>query len=96
MFGNKDRAREEDLLCGLVLSVECDQHPLRLGRARGAPGHVAYEERWRPVVRWNRGAGDVRWRFEAVAFPARSPGDSVLAILAPGKEDELRKALIRT
>jgi hypothetical protein len=28
VFGNKDRAREEDLLCGLVLSVECDQHPL--------------------------------------------------------------------
>ena len=49
-------------------------------RAVRAPGHIAYEERWRPVVRWNRGAGDVRWRFEAVAFPARSPGDSVLAV----------------
>ena len=44
------------------------------------PGHIASEERWRPVFRWNRRAGDVEWRFEAVAFPARSDQDSVLAV----------------
>ena len=27
IFNNKDKAREEDLLAGLVLSVECDEHP---------------------------------------------------------------------
>jgi hypothetical protein len=27
VFSNKDRAREEDIVRGLVLSVECDQHP---------------------------------------------------------------------
>jgi len=31
VFGNKDHAREQDLLEGLALSVECDQHP---GEAR--------------------------------------------------------------
>ena len=27
VFNNKNKAREEDLIAGLVLSVECDQHP---------------------------------------------------------------------
>lgn len=48
--------------------------------AAGEPRRIASEERWRPVLRWNRGAGDVRAEFEAVAFPARGPGDSVLAV----------------
>jgi len=46
----------------------------------GGPSRIAYEERWRPVVRWTRTTGDVRWWFEAVAFPARSGDDSVLAV----------------
>ena len=44
------------------------------------PAHIASEDRWLPVVRWNRIANDVRGEFEAVAFPARSARDSVLAV----------------
>ena len=36
----------------------------------GAPHEVAYEDRWRPVAHWQRSAGDVRWSFEAFAWPA--------------------------
>src|SRR5262245_44674563 len=28
-FSDRDRAREQDLVLGLALSVECDQHPLK-------------------------------------------------------------------
>jgi RecA-family ATPase len=31
VFSNKDRAREEDIALGLVLSVECDQRPMTAG-----------------------------------------------------------------
>ena len=44
------------------------------------PAHIASEDRWLPVIRWNRVASGVRAEFEAVAFPARSPRDSVLAV----------------
>ncbi len=37
VFGNKDHAREQDLLEGLALSVECDQHP---GEARTTLEHL--------------------------------------------------------
>src|SRR5262245_7888790 len=39
----------------------------------GPPHRIAYEDRWCPVVRWTRLAGDVRWSFEAVAFPEPEP-----------------------
>ena len=29
VFNNEEKAREEDLIAGLVLSVDCDQHPRR-------------------------------------------------------------------
>ncbi|MGH7741022.1 MAG: hypothetical protein ACRENS_03265 [Candidatus Eiseniibacteriota bacterium] len=48
--------------------------------ALAPPAHIASEDRWLPVIRWNRDAGDVRAEFEAVAFPARSASDSVLAV----------------
>ena len=44
------------------------------------PARIAYEQRWCPVVRWTRHNGDVRWEFEAVAFPARSSVDSVMLV----------------
>ena len=37
VFGNKDHAREQDLLEGLALSVECDQHPGEGARNPGRP-----------------------------------------------------------
>jgi hypothetical protein len=41
VFSNKDRAREQDILAGLVLSVECDQRPreaiLKLKEILGPP-----------------------------------------------------------
>lgn len=45
--------------------------------AASAPARIAALDRWRPVLRWTRRAGDVRWEFEAVAFhpgPARDTG----------------------
>ncbi len=50
------------------------------GALAAPPAHVASEDRWLPVIRWTRRSADVRWEFEAVAFPARSDGDSVLAV----------------
>lgn len=47
------------------------------GVAASAPARIAAPDRWRPVLRWTRRAGDVRWEFEAVAFhpgPARDTG----------------------
>jgi len=48
------------------------------GVAAGDPLRIAYEERWRPVVRWRRTAGDVRFEFEAVALPLAAPRESIL------------------
>ncbi|HKQ57702.1 MAG TPA: hypothetical protein VJY35_07520 [Candidatus Eisenbacteria bacterium] len=45
-----------------------------------APRRVAYQDRWLPIVHWACHDGAVRWDFEAVAFPARSELDSVLAV----------------
>ena len=50
------------------------------GTPAGPPPRIASEERWLPVLRWNRASGDVHWRFEAVGRPARSDSDSVLAV----------------
>ena len=47
------------------------------GVPAAAPARIAALDRWRPVLRWTRRAGDVRWEFEAVAFhpgPARDTG----------------------
>ena len=78
---------------GLPLAFLVDEHgalanglwrvafePAADGARAGDPARVACQDRWLPVVRWNRAAGDVRWRFEAVAFPARDERDSVLAV----------------
>ena len=37
VFGNKDHAREQDLLEGLALSVELDEHPRRGAHDAGKP-----------------------------------------------------------
>lgn len=51
----------------------------RAGEAiAGDPLRIAAEDRWRPVVRWRRSAGDVRFEFEAVALPLAAPRESVL------------------
>jgi hypothetical protein len=50
------------------------------GALAAPPAHIACEDRWLPVIRWTRRSADVRWEFEAVAFPARSPSDSALAV----------------
>ena len=50
------------------------------GVAAGPPARVAARDRWRPELRWSRRAGDVRWMFEAVAFPGGAPGDSGLVV----------------
>jgi hypothetical protein len=50
------------------------------GDVAPGPSHIASEDRWLPVIRWNRVANGVRAEFEAVAFPARAPDDSVLAV----------------
>ena len=44
----------------------------------GPPRVVAFEDRWRPVARWRRASGEVRWDFEAVALPGPAPRDSGL------------------
>jgi len=44
------------------------------------PRSIAYEDRWLPVVRWHRRAGDVTWSFEAVAFPGPAHRDSGLVV----------------
>ena len=46
------------------------------GEPAGAPRVIAAEERWLPVLRWTRRAGDVRFAFEAVTLG--SPRDSNL------------------
>ncbi len=45
--------------------------------ARG-PKRIAAENRWLPVIRWNRFVGNVRFEFEAVALPLSAPRESVL------------------
>ena len=44
------------------------------------PRRIAALDRWRPVLRWNRRAGDVIWEFEAVAFPEPPPRDTGLVV----------------
>lgn len=46
----------------------------------GPPRVIAYEERWRPVARWRRRSGAVRWDFEAVALPGPGARDSGLVV----------------
>ncbi len=46
----------------------------------GAPRAIAAEERWMPVLRWNRAAGRVRFEFEATASPQPAPRDSGLLV----------------
>ena len=43
------------------------------GANAGAPRRIAFEDRWCPVAHWTRRSGDVRWDFEAVAFPEPEP-----------------------
>ena len=50
------------------------------GRAAGAPRAVAAEERWMPVLHWNRHAAAVRFEFEAVASPEPAPRDTGLLV----------------
>ncbi len=46
----------------------------------GPPRVIAAENRWRPVLRWNRRGGGVTWRFEAVALPEPAPADSGVCV----------------
>jgi hypothetical protein len=50
------------------------------GVAAAAPRAIAAEDRWMPVLRWNRHAGAVRFEFEAVASPQPAPRDSGLLV----------------
>jgi hypothetical protein len=54
--------------------------PSSAGAVAPPPSVVAWEERWMPVTRWRRQAGDVRWTFEAVALPGPPPRDSGLIV----------------
>jgi hypothetical protein len=44
------------------------------------PRVIAWEERWRPIARWARTSGRIRWTFEATALPAPDRGDSGLVV----------------
>ncbi len=44
------------------------------------PRAIAAEDRWLPVLRWNRNAGEVRFEFEAVAFSEPAPRDTGLLV----------------
>ncbi len=52
--------------------------PSGSGVPAGPPRRIAAEERWRPVLRWTRVSGRVRWAFEAVALPGLAARDSGL------------------
>jgi hypothetical protein len=54
--------------------------PTADGLEADPPQRIAAIDRWRPVLRWLRRAGDVHWEFEAVAVPERSPRDTVLVV----------------
>lgn len=54
--------------------------PAADGVAAGAPRTIAALDRWRPVLRWMRRAGEVRWEFEAVAFPQGPSRDTGLVV----------------
>jgi hypothetical protein len=79
VFGNKDNAREQDVLAGLVLSVECDRSPHNARRQLedllGLPTVVV-----RSGGQWIDDDGEVHdklhlhWRL---AQPARSPEDLI-------------------
>lgn len=56
----------------LVLEPSADSVPA------GPPARIAAPDRWRPLLRWVRHSGGVRWEFEAVAFPHPAPRESVL------------------
>jgi hypothetical protein len=43
------------------------------GAVAGPPHRIAYEDRWCPVAHWTRVSGDIRWEFEAAAFPEPEP-----------------------
>jgi hypothetical protein len=87
VFGNKDHAREQDLLEGLALSVECDQHP---GEARAilpsllGPATVVVKSGGRWV---NGGQPEdklhLHWRLKVPATKL-SPLSSRPAISQPG------------
>lgn len=50
------------------------------GAPASAPARIAALDRWRPVLRWTRRAGDVRWEFEAVAFHPGAARDTGLVV----------------
>src|SRR5439155_7852851 len=52
--------------------------PAPAGTPAGPPRRIASEDRWRPVLRWTRTSGAVRFRFEAVALPGAAPRDTGL------------------
>jgi hypothetical protein len=52
--------------------------PSSAGFPAAPPLRIAAEERWRPVLRWTRVSGSVRWAFEAVALPGLAVRDSGL------------------
>lgn len=54
--------------------------PVADGQAAGRPQRIAAIDRWRPVLRWVRHAGDVQWEFEAVAVPQPAPRDTQLIV----------------
>jgi hypothetical protein len=63
-----------------------------------APGRIAYEERWCPVVRWTRRSGAIEWDFEAVAAPApeswwTSAGNAVARPIARRDQDADRERI---
>ncbi len=43
--------------------------PSASGTPAQPPARIAAEDRWRPVLRWNRMSAGVRWSFEAIALP---------------------------
>lgn len=48
--------------------------------AAGPPRAIAFERRSLPIARWARGSGEVRWLFEAVAFPGPGKRDTGLVV----------------
>ncbi len=50
------------------------------GETLGSPRAIAAEDRWMPVLRWDRRSGPVRFEFEAVACPAGAARDTGLFV----------------
>ena len=59
-------------------TVRIQPREARTGAIAAAPRVIAFEDRWLPVAHWLRRGDDIRWSFEAFAWPA--DGDTNLYV----------------